>query len=333
MRLRVTWAFLLFLVYGTAAADEADEPTPAQLARSADTQRTIESMRGASDRLAVLFSRTGPFDLPDGERARFILSREGQLRERTRGSTDPALLMMLAQQCTDPHCDRESLVRRWVAVDLQNQAAWIALAEAQRAKGRVDEANATTARAADAPSWRNYRHDIEGAARDALPRDLTVEQRADAYERIASSLAISQIVLVQSLHRNCTGSETRAACRRIYEVAFRDADDLATLAIVQRASADLGIESTIALGRERDAYITRQGLSLAAADLREPWGPWDADDARIVVAMFDELHALGERAAARVLLRRAGVSDDEAYARERHRRAAATASGHAAPKQ
>ena len=322
--LRVLAVTTLFVACPFALARSADDAADdaaraADQARMAESNRILASMAASNVRLDLLFTMgrwspaTGLESNADHE-ARIIT-----LVERTRGETDPVVLMQLADKCRvvtkTSVCDREAIARRWIEADTQNQVAWLSLVAVQRARGQVDEARSTFRRAAEASMWRTYERELGQAALAAIPRELPLSTRADASIRVLAFSYLHILPVWQEINQDCKDPALRSACSRVLEVASRDARDALSLRSVYRLSETLELDPLLIEQRQRVIYLVVAG----ARSRREPaypFAPLDDADSRLVIGMVDEVLTMGERESGRLALRRAGLSDDAAFQRE-----------------
>ncbi len=275
-----------------------------------------QNARSGDLRLQLLFGRT-------------TIALE-QLVERARGSTDPLVLSTLSERCDAPvstgkssaaasgettfiGCDGVELARRWVAVDTENQLAWLTLATLLDRRGALDEARSTFMRAARASSYRTLYGEAARTILRIVPRDLSPsEQLAFAYGIVRMQSA-QPFPTFQPLFRTCKLPDMRDACVHIADTMFRDSATVIELFTATELSGRLDVErETVRYRTERFyamRWLMRQGI---APD--EP----SIDDAAAIDRFVDDVEkraSRGELAWFREQFRRRGVSEAEAAAR------------------
>lgn len=183
-RAAMTLSLLMLIHFGVEVRAHAAEPVAPSVSDAADEGKALwdrfaESNRRSQNlRLRVLFSQGGLVEHNGGNYFEELIPFD-DLLEQARGSTDPLVLAILFDRCGRPRinassrCSPVDLARRWVAADMQNQIAWIALATVLTDAGDLEGARAAWTSAALASTFRD---DFLEAARSivrALPSDLT----------------------------------------------------------------------------------------------------------------------------------------------------------------
>ncbi len=253
-----------------------------------------------------------------------------QLVERARGSTDPLVLSILSERCDAPmstskksettpgetaftNCDGVELARRWVAVDTENQLAWLTLATLLDRRGALDEARSTFMRAARASSYRTLYGEAARTILRIVPRDLNPSERLAFAYGIVRIQSAQPFPTFQPLFRTCRLPDMRDACMHIADTMFRDSETLIELFTATELSGRLDVErETIRYRIERFyamRWLMRQGIA--------PDEPSIDDVAAIdrFVGDVEKRASLGELAWFREQFRRRGVSEAEAAAR------------------
>lgn len=293
-----------------------------RMAADARTRLTAIAARSSDLRLRILFLQARRDDDPlptPGPDPRVPLSR---LVDEARGSTDPLVLKLLLDRCdvqrdaATTDCDRVDLARRWTAVDAENQIAWITLSEAQRNAGDREAARATFIRAGQASAWREHDVPLGRLVLDAVPRDLSPNDRGGILLTVLGVTAAS-IVPFRTLVTTCrdTGSspDVLDACRRIATTMARDADTVISMVVATRVAARAGIDPTVVEGFESKT----DALSWAESQVSdEPTTV--VDDPRhqqAVDALLTDRIRLGERRWAERLLADRRVAESEAASR------------------
>ena len=318
--------FRVALIASLSIASHAGEPsgvlpdaaaaTPQGRAAEARWEKfAAQNARSGDMRLQLLFGRS-------------TITLE-QFVERARGSTDPLVLSILSERCDAPmstnkksetapattstDCDGVELARRWVAVDTENQLAWLTLATLLDRRGALDEARSTFMRAARASSYRTLYGEAARTILRIVPRDLNPSERLSFAYGIVRVQSAVPFPTFQPLIRTCKLTEMRDACMRIADIMFRDCESLIELFTATELSGRLGVERETARYRIERFYalrwLMRQGI---APD--EP----SIDDAATIDRFVGDLEkraSLGELAWFRDLLRQRGVSEAEAAAR------------------
>ncbi len=253
-----------------------------------------------------------------------------QLVERARGSTDPLVLSTLAERCDAPQstakrsapansettgvgCDGVELARRWVAVDTENQLAWLTLATLLDRRGALSEARATFTRAALASSYRTLYGEGARTILRIVPRDLKPIERLAFTYGIVRMQSVETLLTFQPLFRTCKLPEMRDACMHIADTMFRDSETLLELVMATTLSARLDVERETVRHRMERSYAIRWLLTQGVFS-DEP----SIDDVAAIDRFVSEVGkraSLGELVWLREVLRQRGVSESEAAAR------------------
>ena len=253
-----------------------------------------------------------------------------QFVERARGSTDPLVLSILSERCDAPlsasrksettpgataftDCDGIDLARRWVAVDTENQLAWLTLTTLLDRRGALDQARSTFTRAALASSYRTLYGEAARTILRIVPRDLNPSERLAFAYGIVRIQSAQPFPTFQPLLRTCRLPDMRDACARIADTMFRDSETMIELFTATELSGRLDVERETVRHRIERFYamrwLMRQGV---APD--EP----SIDDVAAIDHFVDGVEkraSLGELAWFREQFRRRGVSEAEAAAR------------------
>ena len=315
MRAATTLSVAL-LVSAAAGADE----TAADPVAAAAWNRMAELGKQSSDlRVRVLYSRGDLEFREGGMRLNEAIPIE-TLVEQARGSTDPVVLSLLVDRCSDDlrkaaRCDPVDLARRWTVADTQNQLAWVALSTVLASSGDVDAARVAFRRAAQASQWHEYYPEVGHLLESAAPKASDPIAHA---AMLVAVLSRSYVSLpsghYQTISSRCKERELIDACGRILETMSRDGQSLMTInvaAALATARSALPAATVATLRQHSDAM---QWASIMNAR-RYQDDPTTAAEADRVVAHLQALIARNEIETLRGLLQDERLGESEAARR------------------
>ncbi len=253
-----------------------------------------------------------------------------QFVERARGSTDPFVLSTLSHRCDRAQweaaastpgaadavpkgCDAVEFARRWVAVDAENQLAWLTLATRLDRRGDIGGARSAIKRAARASSYRTLYGEAARTIVRILPRDLKDVEPLAFAGGILAIAATQPYPTSQPLFRACKLPDMHSDCARIADVMFRDSEILVDLFVATALSAKLDVERETVRYRVQQSYAIRWILGQHTT-LDEP-SPDDFDAIKQFAREIEERASMGELAWFREALRKRGVSEADAAMR------------------
>ena len=307
---------LALLVPAAAVADEAvAEPVSA-----AAWNRMVELGRQSSDlRVRIVYSRGVAEPHEGGVRLSEVIPIE-TLVEQARGSTDPIVLSLLLDRCSDDlrkagKCDAVDLARRWTVADTQNQLAWVALSTVLASGDDVDAARVAFRRAAQASQWHEYYPEVGRLLETVAPKGGDPATRA---EILLAVLARSFLALpsshYQTINNRCKDAAAGDACGRILETMSRDGQSLLTInlaATLATARSTLP-EATVATLRQRSDAMQWASRS-SAGQIHE--NPTTEAEAVRSASYLESLIARGEIAMLRRYLQDERLGESEAARR------------------
>lgn len=237
------------------------------------------------------------------------------LIDATKDSNDPLIRMVMAARCRatldESLCDPVDMAKRWIAVDSQNQVAWMRLADTQGLADGNAEAIATFRRASEATRWDDRSVEVSRILLAVVPADTPQPLRVDVLEtlRAAPMARASATELLQTVTAGCRRPELRDACLRILDAMARDAVNVWTLATATGLTRFVRGPEDVLKERQRPtdlAHATEAMVPTLRDDIIETATP---EQMRTKTALLTDLMARGELAMLDDVRRRRGLSD------------------------
>jgi hypothetical protein len=305
---------LVLLLPAMSVADETEgDPVAA-----AAWKRMAELGRQSSDlRVRIVYS-LGDLELRDGGgvRQQEAIPIE-TLVEQARGSTDPVVLSLLVDRCSDDlrkagRCDPVDPARRWTVADTQNQLAWVALSTVLASSGDVDAARVAFCRAAQASQWHEYYPEVGRLLESVAPKGGDPATRATLLLAVLTrSFLAVPYSHYQTINTRCKEAAASDACGRILETMSRDGQSLMTInlaASLGTARSTLPVANVAILRQRSDAM---QWAALSSAGRIEENPTTEAGAVRSA-SYLEALIATGEVATFRRYLQGERISESEA---------------------